>query len=45
MIEKDKEKEKEVGNPNPIKVGISIGDINGIGAEVIMKSLSDSRVL
>ena len=39
------EKEKEVGNPNPLKVGISIGDINGIGPEVIMKTFSDSRML
>lgn len=28
-----------------IKVGISIGDINGIGVEVILKALSDKRVL
>lgn len=28
-----------------IKVGISIGDLNGIGMEVIIKSLIDSRVL
>ena len=28
-----------------IKVGISIGDINGIGIEVILKALSDKRVL
>lgn len=27
------------------RVGISIGDINGIGPEVIMKSLDDSRML
>lgn len=27
-----------------IKVGISIGDINGIGPEVIIKTLSDNRV-
>ncbi|MEO1049442.1 MAG: 4-hydroxythreonine-4-phosphate dehydrogenase PdxA [Bacteroidota bacterium] len=27
-----------------IKIGITIGDINGIGPEVIMKSLSDSRI-
>jgi 4-hydroxythreonine-4-phosphate dehydrogenase len=39
------EKEKEVGNPNPLKVGISIGDINGIGPEVIMKTFIDSRML
>ena len=29
----------------PIRVGISIGDINGIGPEVIMKALNDSRML
>ncbi|WP_207427076.1 4-hydroxythreonine-4-phosphate dehydrogenase PdxA [Pedobacter sp. SYSU D00535] len=28
-----------------IKVGISIGDINGIGLEVIIKTLSDNKVL
>ncbi len=28
-----------------LKVGISIGDINGIGLEVIIKSLMDNRVL
>lgn len=28
-----------------IKVGISIGDLNGIGMEVIIKSLMDNRVL
>lgn len=30
---------------NNVKVAISHGDINGIGYEVIMKTLSDSRVL
>jgi 4-hydroxythreonine-4-phosphate dehydrogenase len=44
-MEKEKEKEKEQGNPNPVKVGISIGDINGIGPEVIMKALMDQRIL
>jgi 4-hydroxythreonine-4-phosphate dehydrogenase len=39
------DKEKEVGNPNPIKIGITIGDINGIGPEVIIKSLNDNRIL
>ena len=38
------EKEKEMGNPNPIKIGITIGDINGVGPEVIIKALSDSRL-
>ena len=28
-----------------IKVGISVGDINGIGVEVILKTLSDNRML
>lgn len=28
-----------------IRVGISIGDMNGIGPEIILKSLQDSRVL
>ena len=27
-----------------IKVGITQGDINGIGYEVILKTLSDSRI-
>ncbi len=38
-------KEKEQGSLNPIRVGISIGDINGIGPEVIMKALNDNRLL
>ncbi|MFN9112549.1 MAG: 4-hydroxythreonine-4-phosphate dehydrogenase PdxA [Bacteroidota bacterium] len=41
----EKEKEREPGNPNPIRVGITIGDINGIGPEVIMKALGDNRIL
>ena len=28
-----------------IRVGISIGDINGIGPEVILKTFSDNRML
>lgn len=36
---------KEEGNPNPIRVGISVGDINGIGPEIIIKSLNDNRIL
>ena len=28
-----------------IKVGISVGDINGIGIEVILKTLDDNRML
>jgi 4-hydroxythreonine-4-phosphate dehydrogenase len=39
------EKEKEVGSAHPIRVGISIGDINGIGPEVTLKALRDNRIL
>lgn len=28
-----------------IKVGISVGDVNGVGLEVILKTLSDKRIL
>ena len=28
-----------------IKVGISIGDLNGIGGEIVLKTLEDSRIL
>lgn len=41
----EKEIAKEVGRERPIRVGISIGDINGIGPEVIIKALSDPRIL
>jgi 4-hydroxythreonine-4-phosphate dehydrogenase len=38
--------EKAKGNKKKVvKVGISIGDINGIGPEVIMKALNDNRML
>lgn len=30
---------------NKIKVGISVGDLNGIGVEVILKTFSDNRML
>jgi len=30
---------------NKIKVGITMGDINGIGAEIIIKALADERIL
>lgn len=30
---------------NKIKIGISIGDVNGIGLEVILKTLSEARIL
>lgn len=32
-------------NDEKIKVGISIGDLNGIGSEIILKTFSDSRIL
>ena len=36
---------KEITSSTSVRVGISIGDINGIGPEVIIKSLNDSRLL
>ena len=30
---------------NKIKIGISIGDINGVGPEIILKTFSDTRML
>lgn len=49
-MEKDKQQNKaafpkEEGNPNPIRVGISVGDVNGIGPEIIIKALHDNRLL
>lgn len=32
-------------NKSPIRIGISIGDINGIGPEVVIKALNDVRIL
>jgi 4-hydroxythreonine-4-phosphate dehydrogenase len=32
-------------NKTPIRLGISIGDTNGIGPEVILKTFSDNRLL
>ena len=37
--------EKAPNKIQQIKVGISIGDVNGIGPEIIVKALKDSRVL
>jgi 4-hydroxythreonine-4-phosphate dehydrogenase len=36
--------EKEI-EKNPIRIGISIGDINGIGPEVIIKAFKDAAIL
>lgn len=33
------------GNKEVLRVGITIGDVNGIGPEVILKSLKDNRIL
>jgi len=44
-MEKVKEPKKEIITRPIVKVGISIGDINGISPEVIMKALSDNRLL
>ncbi len=45
MSDKSAHIEKEVGSTHPIRVGISIGDVNGIGPEVIIKALNDNRIL
>ncbi|PQB05432.1 4-hydroxythreonine-4-phosphate dehydrogenase PdxA [Aureitalea marina] len=34
-----------MATPNKIKVGVSIGDLNGIGSEIILKTFSDNRML
>jgi len=41
----EKELKKETISRHVVKVGISIGDVNGISPEVIMKALKDSRIL
>ena len=37
--------DKDIIREYPVKVGISIGDVNGIGPEVIIKALRDNRIL
>lgn len=37
--------EKEKVRKKAIRVGISIGDVNGIGPEVVIKALKDSQIL
>ena len=37
--------EKEKVKKGPVRIGISMGDVNGIGPEVIMKALNDNRIL
>lgn len=41
----EKDKEKEFPIHAPVKVGITMGDVNGIGPEIIIKALSDPRIL
>jgi len=41
----EKELKNEVISRPIVKVGISIGDVNGISPEVVMKALSDNRLL
>ncbi|MEN9699725.1 MAG: hypothetical protein RLZZ301_923 [Bacteroidota bacterium] len=38
-------KEKESISKELVKVGITIGDLNGIGPEIVMKALKDNRIL
>ena len=33
------------GSKEVLRVGITIGDVNGIGPEIIIKSLMDIRIL
>ena len=45
-VTKDKEvKDKELSNKTLIKVGITLGDLNGVGPEIIVKALHDNRIL
>lgn len=43
-MDKGKVTKQDSSSIAPVRVGISIGDVNGIGAEVIMKALSDPRM-
>ena len=44
-METDRENKTETDIKTDVRVGISMGDINGIGPEVIIKSLNDTRML
>ncbi|MDX2359198.1 MAG: 4-hydroxythreonine-4-phosphate dehydrogenase PdxA [Crocinitomicaceae bacterium] len=44
-MENTKDTTKEQSSRTAVRVGISIGDVNGIGPEVIMKALSDPRLM
>jgi len=41
----DKKDQKKERSRSDVRIGISIGDTNGIGVEVTMKALEDSRIL
>ena len=36
---------KEEVTTTPVRVGISVGDVNGIGPEIIIKAINDNRIL
>ena len=40
----NKLKMRNQSKPKKVRLGISVGDINGIGLEVIMKAFSDNRI-
>lgn len=44
-MEKKKIKEQLKSDRAPIRVGISIGDLNGIGPEIIIKAFNDPQIL
>lgn len=44
-MEKKKIKDTMRSERNPIKIGISMGDVNGIGPEIIIKAFSDAQML
>lgn len=44
-MEQKQQHSKEEIAAAPVRVGISVGDVNGIGPEIIIKALSDSRIL
>ncbi|MDX1651399.1 MAG: 4-hydroxythreonine-4-phosphate dehydrogenase PdxA [Brumimicrobium sp.] len=44
-MDKKIQKENFKSNRDPIRVGITTGDVNGIGPEIIIKALRDSQIL
>lgn len=44
-MEKKKIKEQLKSDRTPIRVGISLGDVNGIGPEIIIKTFADPQIL